>query len=1044
MQENTVLLHLKTLGFSEEAKALQNLRLLNETPFKDHIEELINLILTAPSPDDALNNIERVVSQFSIKSINAFIADMEKLKNLITICGASNLLSNTILTNLIYAEQLLLEEGLYKKKDITLFLKELEMWAQNFSNISSAATALRLYKQREYLRIGARDVLCLASMQETTLELSDLASACLETAYRFCLKQLKAEYGTPLYTDMDWVERESEFVIIGMGKLGGRELNFSSDIDIIYIYSSDKGETAGIKTEARNQKSEVRSEKIKNKVSLHTFYVRLSEMITRLIGSVTEDGMVFRVDLNLRPEGKGGDLANSLRSAEIYYESWGQTWERAAIIKARPVAGSMELGEAFLKMVEPFVYRRYLDFTAIEEIKGMKEKIDMSLLRAAPDVVDVKLGIGGIREIEFFAQAIQLINGGKDKRIREKNTLSAIEALKTDGYITPPDAADSLKQAYIFLRNLEHRIQIVEGRQTQVIPVNTTEIERLSRMLGFKDTRDRKGTEQFWNEYKRQTGIVHEIYDVLFYSRSRELNEGIPGDVLMLMGEDLSKDEVVAMLAKAGFHKPETAYENLRLLKEGPPFAHFPPRAKALLKKIAPFLLTQIIASPAPDMAIEHLERFISAIGARTTFYSLLAENKKVMELLIKLFGTSMFLSMALIERPENLDSLLSNELHKPFKEKGEFLKELSTMLDASADYEASLDAIRRFRNSEILRIGVNDIFGDLDPLAVSRQITYLADACLIKAYELGMAELEKRFGRPGSDASFAVLALGKLGGEEIIYSSDLDIIFVYSAAGETKGPRPISNHEFFAKLGQRIITILSTTTKEGFAFKIDTRLRPSGSAGPLVVSEEAFIRYHKETAQMWEKQAMLKARSVAGDAEFASKILADMQRYTYATPPGKDELKELYRIRKRMETEIAKEDSGKYNIKFGRGGLVDVEFTVQILQLKFGNKKPSIRKQNTTDAIEQLKDTNIITEPDYAILRGAYEFYRQIENRLRIVQNRTEGDIVKDSPELSGLARRLGYKGEAVGNVLLEDYLTHAGKVRDLYLRTIGIKDTL
>src|SRR3989338_7078751 len=967
MQENTALLHLKTLGFSEEAKALQNLRLLNETPFKDHIEELINLILNAPSPDDALNNMERVVSQLSIKSINAFIADTEKLKNLITICGASNLLSNTIVTNLIYAEQLLLEQGLYKKKDITLFLDELEMQAQSFSNLNSAATVLRLYKQKEYLRIGSRDILGLASMQETTLELSDLASACLEIAYRFCLKQLEAEYGTPLYTDMDGVERDSEFVIIGMGKLGGRELNFSSDIDIIYIYSSDNGETAGI----------ARDSTIKGKVSLHTFYVRLSEMITRLIGSVTEDGMVFRVDLNLRPEGKGGDLANSLRSAEIYYESWGQTWERAVIIKARPVAGSMELGEAFLKMVEPFVYSRYLDFTAIEEIKGMKEKIDMSLLRAATDVVDVKLGIGGIREIEFFAQAIQLINGGKDKRIREKNTLSAIEALKTDGYITPPDAADSLKQAYIFLRNLEHRIQIVEGRQTQVIPVNTTEIERLSMMLGFKNTQDRKGTEQFWNEYKRQTNVVHEIYDVLFYSHSRELNEGIPGDVLMLMCEDLAKDEVVAMLAKAGFHKPETAYENLRLLKEGPPFAHFPPRAKALLKKIAPFLLTQIIASPAPDMAIEHLERFISAIGARTTFYSLLAENKKVIELLIKLFGTSMFLSMALIERPENLDSLLSNELHKPFKEKGEFLKELSTMLDASADYEASLDAIRRFRNSEILRIGVNDIFGDLDPLAVSRQITYLADVCLIKAYELGTAELEKRFGRPGSDASFAVLALGKLGGEEIIYSSDLDIIFVYSAGGETKGPRPISNHEFFAKLGQRIITILSTTTKEGFAFKIDTRLRPSGSAGPLVVSEEAFIRYHKETAQMWEKQAMLKARSVAGDAEFGSKILADMQRYIYATPPGKDDLKELYRIRKRMEIEIAKEGSGKYNIKSGRGGLVDVEFTVQILQLKFGNKKPSIRKQNTTDAIEQLKDTNIITEPDYAI--GILQLFNSI-----------------------------------------------------------------
>src|SRR3989338_7257369 len=630
MQENTVLLHLKTLGFSEEAKALQNLRLLNETPFKDHIEELINLILTAPSPDDALNNMERIVSRLSIKAINAFIADMEKLKNLITICGASNLLSNTIVTNLIYAEQLLLEEGLYKKKDITLFLKELEMEAQNFSNISSAATALRLYKQREYLRIGARDILGLASMQETTLELSDLASACLETAYRFCLKQLKAEYGTPLYTDMDWVERESEFVIIGMGKLGGRELNFSSDIDIIYIYSSDKGETAGI----------ARGGTIKGKVSLHTFYVRLSEMITRLIGSVTEDGMVFRVDLNLRPEGKGGDLANSLRSAEIYYESWGQTWERAAIIKARPVAGSMELGEAFLKMVEPFVYRKYLDFTAIEEIRGMKEKIDLSLLRATPDAIDVKLGIGGIREIEFFIQTIHLINGGKDKAIREKNTLRSIELLKQRGYIPEQDAS-VLTHAYIFLRNLEHRIQIVEGRQTQVIPAKAAETERLAKMLEFFDTSEMKAADRFWDEYKNQTENVHEIYDNLFYKHSKEIEEGVSEDAMIILSDDLDKEEIITRLSKTGFQEPTPAYENLKHLKEGPTFVRFPVRARTILKRITPFLFTLIINSPAPDMALKNLERFISSIGGITAFYSLLAENKKVMELLIKLFSTS-------------------------------------------------------------------------------------------------------------------------------------------------------------------------------------------------------------------------------------------------------------------------------------------------------------------------------------------------------------------------------------------------------------------
>ncbi|MBI5875199.1 MAG: hypothetical protein HZB81_05050 [Deltaproteobacteria bacterium] len=596
--------------------------------------------MSASSPDDALNNLERVVSQLSPETISLFIKDKENLKNLIIICGSSNLLANTIVPNPILIEQLVLEQKLKTKKDITIFLKELESWVQNLSDMNSIARALRLYKQREYLRIGARDILGLASMQETTLELSGLASASLEIAYGFCLKQLKTEYGTAVYTDIDGSERESEFVIIGMGKLGGAELNFSSDIDIIYIYSSDKGETTGIENPPsppftkggifeNPPLTKGDTGGFKNKISLHAFYVKLAEMITKLIGNVTEDGMVFRVDLNLRPEGKGGDLANSLRSAEIYYESWGQSWERAAMIKARPVAGSMKLGEEFLKMIEPFVYRRYLDFTAIEEISGMKEKIDVSLLRTAPDALDVKLGVGGIREIEFFVQAIQLINGGKDKIIREKNTLAALEILEKRGYIASADA-DALKCAYIFLRNLEHRIQIVEGRQTQVIPAMAAEVERLARMLSFKDTK------QFWNEYKKQTGLVHEIYDALFFKASKELEQGISKDVLLVLGEEMEKEDVMEILSKAGFHEPEAAYEILKLLRDGPPFAHFPARAKLLLKKIAPFLLTRIIASPAPDLALKHMERFISAIGARTTFYSLLAENRKVISLSLR------------------------------------------------------------------------------------------------------------------------------------------------------------------------------------------------------------------------------------------------------------------------------------------------------------------------------------------------------------------------------------------------------------------------
>ncbi|MBI5048254.1 MAG: bifunctional [glutamate--ammonia ligase]-adenylyl-L-tyrosine phosphorylase/[glutamate--ammonia-ligase] adenylyltransferase [Deltaproteobacteria bacterium] len=1060
MPQDEAVAHLKTLGFHEGEKAFSNLKLLNETSLQDRIEELINSILTTPSPDDALNNMERIVSQFSPEAIAAFVSKKQILEYLVTICGSSNLLCNTVTKNPFYLEELLLKGGLEKKKDGAIFLKELETWMQDgcmpkgqpATDFNSAAHILRLFKQREYLRLGARDILGLASMQETTLELSDLASACLEIAYRFCLKQLKAEYGTPFYKDIDGKDVESEFAVIGMGKLGGMELNFSSDIDIIYIYSSDKGETTGIKTGNGVRGSGVSNEKkATGSISLHAFYVKLSEMITKLIGNVTEDGIVFRVDLNLRPEGKGGDLANSIRSAEIYYESWGQTWERAAMIKARIVAGSLKLGETFLTMIEPFVYRRYLDFTAIEEIRGMKEKIDISLLRAAPNAIDVKLGIGGIREIEFFVQAIQLINGGKDKAIREKNSLHAIELLKQRGYITEEDAF-AISNVYIFLRNLEHRIQIVEGRQTHVIPSEAGEIKRIARMLGFKDTASptilaidgRKGAaEQFWNEYKKQTNIVHEIYNTLFFKASKELDEKISKDVTLILGENLDKQEVVEKLSQAGFNEPNTAYENLKLLKEGPPFAHFSVRTKLLLKKIAPFLLTQIMESPAPDMALNHLERFLSAIGARTTFYSLLAENRKVMELLVKLFGTSIFLSMAIIEHPENLDALLSPELNKPFKNKEELLKELSFMLDAVADYEAQLDCIRRFRNGEILRIGIHDIFEELEPAEVSRQITYLADVCLMKAYEISLLELKKRFGTPGQDdgenAQFAVLALGKMGSEELIYSSDLDIIFIYSQGGETSGPKVISNHEFFAKLSQRIISTLSIITREGFAFKIDARLRPSGSSGPLVISEDAFIRYHKETAQMWEKQAMIKAKFAAGDGEFGTMVLDEIQKHIYAAAPNDEDLKELYRIRKRMEVEISKEGLGKYNIKFGKGGLVDVEFAVQVLQLKLGRQKPSVRKANTADAINALKDIDIISKTDYEILINAYNFYRLLENRLRIVQNRAEGEIIKDSPELLSLAKRLDYKGDDAGAKLLEDYLSYTDRVRNLYERIMG-----
>lgn len=1011
MKDNDALMLLKKSSFSDEEKALKNIKLLSQTPFKDFIPDIINYAALSPSPSDSLNNLERIASSCKEEMLKPLASS---LKPLAFIAGASNFLSNILCKDSSNLEYLFIKDGLNIKKDIEIFSKELDETASS----ENLAKDLRLYREKEYLRIGARDVLNLASMKETTLELSDLASSCLDAAYGFCLDKLKKDYGTPIYTDIDGSKKESEFVVIGMGKLGGRELNFSSDIDIIYIYSSDNGETTG-----------------KQAISLHAFYVKLSEMVTRLIGSVTEHGIVFRVDLDLRPEGKSGDLANSLRSAEIYYESWGETWERAAMLKARPVAGSLKLGKDFLKMLEPFIYRKYLDFSAIEEIKTMKEKIDLSLLRQNPDVVDVKLGCGGIREIEFFVQALQIINAGKDKNIRTKNTLETLKLLEERGYMNAKDS-NILREAYIFLRNLEHKIQIVEARQTQAIPSNAGEIARLARMLGFKDS------ELFREQYKTITENVHEIYERLFYKPSAEIEQGIPKDIFIVLSGEVEKNEAAGLLEKFGFREPEAAFENIKLLKQGHLFSHIPQKARAALNKILPFMISRIVQSPDPDMALAHLERFASKIGARGAFYSLLAENKNIMELLVKLFSTSAFLSRTFIEHPEIMDYLLSPDVSKPYKNRDEMRQELSAIIVSMTDYEEKLDALRRYKNTEILRIGINDIFGELDAQTVSRQITFLADVSLESTYKIAMDELVSRYGAP-SDDRFAVLALGKFGGEEITYSSDLDLIFVYGGTGETSGARhvlkgfnsgKISNHEFFTKLCQRIITILTVITNEGFVFKVDARLRPSGSSGPLVITQEAFLKYNETNAEAWERQAMLKARHAAGDMNFGNETVALLHDIIYKKQLKDDDTAELLRIRKRMELEIAKETSDRYNIKTGKGGLVDIEFAVQILQMKH-----NARTQNTLQGLDKLEAKGIISRNDCDILKGAYNFYRLMENRIRIVNDRADDVIVKDSEDIFKLAKRLGYEGYDAGGKLAAHYLESSKKVREIYSRIMG-----
>ncbi|MBE7414143.1 MAG: bifunctional [glutamate--ammonia ligase]-adenylyl-L-tyrosine phosphorylase/[glutamate--ammonia-ligase] adenylyltransferase [Deltaproteobacteria bacterium] len=775
-------------------------------------------------------------------------------------------------------------------------------------------------------------------------------------------------------------------------------------------------------------------------ISLHAFFVKVSRLVTRLISNVTDEGFAFRVDLDLRPEGRSGDIANSLRSAEVYYESWGQPWERAAMIKARPVAGSIGLGEEFLSMIRPFVYRKYLDFTAIDEIKTMKEKIDLSLLRRNPDAVDVKLGAGGIREIEFFCQALQLIHAGKDPLVRERNTLKAILKLKERNYIRD-DEAERLSAGYAFLRDLEHRIQIIEGRQSQAIPASEAALLRLARMMGFSGSKE-EAAGLFWDEYRRVTSGVHDVFRSLFY-RSGEAPE-VPEEVRLLFTADLPEEEAKSRLRALGFGDPSTAYANLKLLRDGPPFARLSSKARLMLQRLAPMFLQRAADSPDPDRSLAHLERFISSVGARTTFYSLLYENPRVLEELMRLFGTSVFLSRDLIEHPESLDILLSNELSIAYKSREDVAAPFFSEAASGKEYEDLLDGLRRLKSQELFRIGLNDVGGALTPRQVSSQISFVAEAALDAALKIAADGLRDRYGAPPASGRFAVIGMGKLGGRELIYGSDLDIVFVYAgdAQDRTGGPRELSVHEYYVKLGQRMISALTLRTREGFVFNVDARLRPSGSAGPLVVSEEALFKYHSGPTLVWERQALTRARAVAGDMEFGRGIVSGLWEVLYSKPVTTSDIEEMLRIRKRMEVEIAKEDAGRYNIKTGAGGIVDIEFLVQALQLRFGSDNSALRTPYTQKALLRLKRAGVVTEEDFRFLTGAWSFMRLIETRQRIVHDRPEGYLVRGSEELATLARRTGYSGPDAAERLLKDYARFAERVRDSYSKVLeGLK---
>jgi [glutamine synthetase] adenylyltransferase / [glutamine synthetase]-adenylyl-L-tyrosine phosphorylase len=912
------------------------------------------------------------------------------------------------------------ERYLRREKPAEVMADELKAHLEHVDEDDHAAlaAALRRYRADEMVRLGARE-LGLGTGAEVGRELSRLAEVCLDAAIGHHHAALARQYGPPRFTDHEGRERDAELTVIGMGKLGGEELNFTSDIDLIFVYSSDAGEAGSL--------------------TLHEFFSKLCERVVAALGEVTEDDVVFRVDLRLRPEGSRGAIANSLPSLELYYESWGRPWERQAWLKARPCGGSRALGDEVLSMLSPFIYPRHTSPAIIDDVAELNRRIKAELIVSTVEQgFDVKNGVGGIREIEFFAQALQLIHAGQRPAVRSRTTLVALDQLLFAGIISEAEHR-ALASAYRFLRRVEHLLQLDSGRQTQRLPADREALTLVARRLDYS------GADGFERDLRRYTRDVSALFSTLGVDEA-----GPPAEVIALLSEDLEPERERELLGALGFRDPNEsqAWLDRARKRPGSPFGRGASGAGA---RAAADLLSEISSCPDPDQAIRYLAELTARSGAWWSIFRLMADNPHILRLVASLFGTSEYLSKAFVSHPELLDALLLAGRASATKT----TEELDVALDARLascdpdDEEARWNALAELKLSEVLRIGLADIAGELEPLEVCRELTVLAEVCLSHAYDLVKGALIERHGVPrdadtGEEARMAILGLGKLGGRELGYASDLDVIFVYSADGESDGPRPLDNVTYMSRVAQRLMSGLHTMHASGRLYEVDTRLRPEGSRGLLVSSVAAWERYHRESSRLWERQALTKLRPVAGDRPLGARVLEDAHRFVYGERAARAMESRpklaaaITAMRDRIESELAGAIP-ELDLKAGRGGLIDIEFAAQYLQLAHGHVHREMRATSTVAALSEAAELVIANPDDCQLLIEGYEFLRLIEHRMRFVHDRSVHRLPDDPIELEKLARRAGYPE---GADLKDAYARWTRAVRATYDRVLGTSE--
>lgn len=832
---------------------------------------------------------------------------------------------------------------------------------------------LRWFRHQQMVRIIWRDLAGWADLAETTRDLSALADACVSDTLDLLYQWQIEVNGRPLNSD----GQPQQLIVLGMGKLGAGELNLSSDIDLIFCYDQDGDSQGG-----------------RRNLSHEEFFTRLGRKLIQALDNVTADGFVFRVDMRLRPFGDSGSLVASFDAMEEYYQTQGREWERYAMIKARPITGSSAERKAIVELLRPFVYRRYLDYGMFDSLREMKAMIAGQLHTKGMED-NIKLGAGGIREIEFIGQIFQLIYGGRDKPLQQRPILIILDLL-AERKLLSGYAVRALKNAYDFLRRAEHRIQAFADQQTHLLPKDAEGRLRLAKMMGFADWG------HFYNELQDHRQQVHEHFEQLLTAPQADDE---PADAVSLLTS--GEAEKLQYLQDCGYQDGEACLDILEQLLNSHGCKNLSDTGRGRLKKLLPLLVQAAASTANPDACLARLMPLLEAIMRRSAYMALLVENSLALSQLIQLAAASPLISHQLARYPLLLDELLDPRSLYEVPDRQEQARRLAQYLASAeaGDLEQQMNRLREFRQIATLHVAAADVTGVLPLMRVGDQLSELAEIQLEHVLNLAWQYLVQRHGYPPAakaedltDCGFAVLAYGKLGGLELGYGSDLDLVFVFDDGrqGMTDGDKPVDLMVFYTRLAQRMIHVMSTVTSGGTLYEVDTRLRPSGNSGLLVTPLSGFAEYQHNEAWTWEHQALVRARCVLGDQQLAEKFADIRQQVLGKTRDGKSLAIEVAEMRQKMRQQLDKSTETLFDLKQGTGGITDIEFLVQYAVLTWSADLPELMVYTDNIRIlDALAATGKLSAEQSTMLADAYRFYRSEANHC----------VLQEQPALAPVA---------------------------------------